>query len=193
MVIKRIGALAGFFFLLASQTVRADFVYTYTGNDFNNVDGSTFSKNDSITGSLTFKTALGANIDTVFLMPIAFSFSDGVATISNDTPGNQLQLIIQTNSSAAISGWNIAVFKDSPDGDFEHEIVTLSTNGVDGVDSGTDFTNNHTGSNFNPGTWSLAQIASPVPEPSTWAMMILGFAGIGVMTYRRRWSAMLDV
>ena len=25
-----------------------------------------------------------------------------------------------------------------------------------------------------------------VPEPSTWAMMILGFAGIGVMTYRRR-------
>jgi hypothetical protein len=25
-----------------------------------------------------------------------------------------------------------------------------------------------------------------VPEPSTWAMMILGFAGVGVMTYRRR-------
>jgi hypothetical protein len=24
------------------------------------------------------------------------------------------------------------------------------------------------------------------PEPSTWAMMILGFAGIGIMTYRRR-------
>ena len=25
-----------------------------------------------------------------------------------------------------------------------------------------------------------------VPEPSTWAMMILGFAGIGAMTFRRR-------
>jgi hypothetical protein len=25
-----------------------------------------------------------------------------------------------------------------------------------------------------------------VPEPSTWAMMILGFAGLGFMTYRRR-------
>jgi hypothetical protein len=25
-----------------------------------------------------------------------------------------------------------------------------------------------------------------VPEPSTWAMMILGFVGIGAMTYRRR-------
>jgi hypothetical protein len=29
-----------------------------------------------------------------------------------------------------------------------------------------------------------------VPEPSTWAMMILGFAGIGAMTYRRHKSAM---
>jgi hypothetical protein len=25
-----------------------------------------------------------------------------------------------------------------------------------------------------------------VPEPSTWAMMILGFAGIGYIAYRRR-------
>ncbi|MDN3275966.1 PEPxxWA-CTERM sorting domain-containing protein [Frankia sp. RB7] len=27
---------------------------------------------------------------------------------------------------------------------------------------------------------------SAVPEPSTWAMMILGFVGVGFMTYRRR-------
>jgi uncharacterized protein (TIGR03118 family) len=32
---------------------------------------------------------------------------------------------------------------------------------------------------------------SAVPEPSTWAMMILGFCGIGAMTYRRRRSAVL--
>ncbi len=29
-------------------------------------------------------------------------------------------------------------------------------------------------------------IASAVPEPSTWAMMILGFFGIGFMAYRRK-------
>ena len=28
-------------------------------------------------------------------------------------------------------------------------------------------------------------ITTPVPEPSTWAMMILGFAGVGFMAYRR--------
>jgi len=30
---------------------------------------------------------------------------------------------------------------------------------------------------------------SAVPEPSTWAMMILGFAGVGFMTYRRKEGA----
>jgi hypothetical protein len=28
-------------------------------------------------------------------------------------------------------------------------------------------------------------VITAVPEPSTWAMMILGFAGIGVLAYRR--------
>lgn len=27
---------------------------------------------------------------------------------------------------------------------------------------------------------------APVPEPSTWAMLILGFAGVALLTYRRR-------
>jgi hypothetical protein len=31
---------------------------------------------------------------------------------------------------------------------------------------------------------------APVPEPSTWAMMILGFAGIGFMAYRRKNSVL---
>jgi hypothetical protein len=33
-------------------------------------------------------------------------------------------------------------------------------------------------------------IPAAVPEPSTWAMMILGFVGIGAMTYRRRNTAL---
>ena len=44
---------------------------------------------------------------------------------------------------------------------------------------------------YNPATTSFAvglygeQVAA-VPEPSTWAMMILGFAGVGFMAYRRK-------
>ena len=35
--------------------------------------------------------------------------------------------------------------------------------------------------------------AGAVPEPSTWAMMILGFAGVGFMAYRRKNKMALDV
>jgi len=35
------------------------------------------------------------------------------------------------------------------------------------------------------GIVDLARI-SAVPEPSTWAMMILGFAAIGFMAYRKK-------
>jgi hypothetical protein len=42
------------------------------------------------------------------------------------------------------------------------------------------------------GTFSASPVnlTAPVPEPSTWAMMILGFLGIGFMTYRRKSGAL---
>jgi hypothetical protein len=36
----------------------------------------------------------------------------------------------------------------------------------------------------------VSTVVTDVPEPSTWAMMILGFAGVGFMAYRRRNSAL---
>jgi hypothetical protein len=36
----------------------------------------------------------------------------------------------------------------------------------------------------------VQQQVSPVPEPSTWAMMLLGFAGIGYGVYRRKKAAL---
>jgi len=32
----------------------------------------------------------------------------------------------------------------------------------------------------------MTPIQAPVPEPSTWAMMIVGFCGVGFMPYRRK-------
>jgi len=43
---------------------------------------------------------------------------------------------------------------------------------------------------FNAGIYlddvSVTPLTAAVPEPSTWAMMLLGFAGIGFMAYRRK-------
>ena len=36
-----------------------------------------------------------------------------------------------------------------------------------------------------PASGTITEVAA-VPEPSTWAMMILGFAGLGFMAYRRK-------
>ena len=41
------------------------------------------------------------------------------------------------------------------------------------------------GKDVDPLTGTITMSAA-VPEPSTWAMMILGFAGLGFMAYRRR-------
>jgi hypothetical protein len=42
---------------------------------------------------------------------------------------------------------------------------------------------------ISPGIGNLG--VSAVPEPSTWALMLFGFAGIGAMTYRRRKPALM--
>jgi PEP-CTERM motif len=39
---------------------------------------------------------------------------------------------------------------------------------------------------FSPSTVSLSFAESAVPEPSTWAMLLLGFVGLGFMAYRRK-------
>jgi hypothetical protein len=36
---------------------------------------------------------------------------------------------------------------------------------------------------------SMVETVAAVPEPSTWAMMILGFFGVGFLAYRRRGPA----
>ncbi|MEH2608626.1 hypothetical protein V1293_000915 [Bradyrhizobium sp. AZCC 1693] len=41
-------------------------------------------------------------------------------------------------------------------------------------------------SNFGDNTQFVTAQISAVPEPSTWAMMILGFVGVGFLAYRRR-------
>ena len=35
-------------------------------------------------------------------------------------------------------------------------------------------------------SFEYVPVAGAVPEPSTWAMLIIGFAGIGFMAYRRK-------
>jgi CHRD domain-containing protein/PEP-CTERM motif-containing protein len=61
--------------------------------------------------------------------------------------------------------------------------ATAFTALLTGLDAGEAYLNIHT-TNFPSG--EIRGFLHAVPEPSTWAMLILGFAGIGLMAYRRK-------
>jgi hypothetical protein len=77
---------------------------------------------------------------------------------------------------------------NSPTENFSFTGITYTIN-VIGV---TDNSNNPIAASFNFGRIDInassvqINLASAVPEPSTWAMLILGFAGVGFMAYRKR-------
>jgi hypothetical protein len=70
----------------------------------------------------------------------------------------------------------------------QSQSFTLSASGISYIQ----FNNNTGGTDswlFDIG--SLHATVSAVPEPSTWAMMLLGFCGLGFLAYRRRNCRML--
>jgi hypothetical protein len=60
------------------------------------------------------------------------------------------------------------------------DVDIFSFYGLGSVPSGNAY-GEETSIGFGVGTFAL----TPVPEPSTWAMMTLGFAGLGLLAYRR--------
>jgi hypothetical protein len=78
------------------------------------------------------------------------------------------------------SGYSNYAFTEV-DYDLPSGTYTLSTDSGAGGNCGT----------FSGPTCSVSSVeylanVTPVPEPSTWAMMLLGFAGLGFMAYRRK-------
>jgi hypothetical protein len=111
-----------------------------------------------IGGNAVTLLAPGTGGSDDLLFPIGTSFTGGVSVVDLDTNGISV--------STALGDYHI--FGDgSP-----FSIGTVSGNDI--FETGP--------SGFGVGTLAV----SAVPEPSTWAMMILGFAGIGFMAYRRK-------
>jgi hypothetical protein len=85
----------------------------------------------------------------------------------------------------------------TPDGVHDHDITVLGSVGAPEYGGVQLFTGSTSNPTILTGTYSIYDVFNPqdpvtlvittaaVPEPSTWAMMILGFAGLGFMAYRR--------
>jgi hypothetical protein len=94
------------------------------------------------------------------------------ASLSSPDVRVQVNGFNRDSTGAAYETWAQFV---AADGSADVAFVSLD------VDGGFSGTQQAVISNFD-----VTTMASAVPEPSTWAMMILGFCGLGFMTYRRK-------
>jgi PEP-CTERM motif len=171
-------------FALSVDSARADVVtYTYVGADFTNAHAP-FTMAENLPGTISFSAPLAANLTvnpgtTVSnVTPAAFSFTAGPETLTSAafTP-SFTSFQFSTDAAGNITGWDIVI---GLSGGGQININNFSGNVRDQVtDSGSDFANVVN----KPGQFTLT---AAVPEPSTWAMMILGFVGLGFMAVRRK-------
>jgi hypothetical protein len=169
---------------LGSATSNAATVtYNYTGGDF--LSGSSpYNTADKVTATVTFASALPTSqpfIDETGNITL-FSFNvDPVQTLSNLNADVTI-FTIATDATGAIISWHFYVqapvigTDDVIQSIFGGgDMATMNPSpGVFGVGEGPN------------GSWAIASIASPVPETSTWVMLILGFACMGFMAYGRK-------
>jgi PEP-CTERM motif len=163
---------------------------TLTITDITGTNIST-NKDDYVIGKITWVNLATYNTDQNFNVNYTFSLH---FTSPGDSLDSQLfNLNIQQTTNP------------SPDNVFSIKQTTLDNlgpftlNGVTVSDIhfvlyGSGTYDGSTWTNPENGTSTLKIVADfkdviaapPIPEPSTWAMMILGFAGVGFMAYRRK-------
>jgi hypothetical protein len=137
----------------------------------------------AFTGALSLSDAAAANFSG-FVYPYYLP-PPGVYTTVRTLTGS-LTLLDGVITSWDLVGWQRQVNCGGGPGCAAGSIFAESTSNGDtyGVFNNIPWAD-YTVSNNTVGTW--VEVLTPaVPEPSTWAMMLLGFAGIGFMAYRRK-------
>jgi len=98
----------------------------------------------------------------------------------------------QTRTASTFNGPEFTVLSGNPFGAIDSVVISGGQT-VDASIVGGVLEVNWQGQIFAANDTVVINFASPVPEPSTWAMMILGFAGVGFMAYRRKSKPALAV
>ena len=196
MKIRTLATLTGLAALLAVGTSSSAFATIYDFS-YTFVDSGLYAKSgqslpvDTITGSFTGTGALDdITVSSVVSMslgstPLAgpFTFSHFVASPGGNTSGT-----FASGATVSDTGANNFLFVNSATGGYFYVIQpwynpgqTIATQYSNGAGQYIDVYNGqYVAANFS---------VSAVPEASTWAMMLLGFAGIGFAGFRQHRSA----
>jgi len=155
------------------------------------------------TGSILLDTVTSVNIptsgaagdNTVYvLINSAFGVAGtdiGGLTLNGSAGSITYEFIEGTNVRDHFQGFFVnsapgnAATQTYGDGSVRLDMDKIVFSGIGDLQS-IDFFGNGQGVGGEPFVTGITTGISAVPEPSTWAMMILGFAGIGFMAYRRK-------
>lgn len=175
----------------------------FSGNGFN--QGDTFSGNFVFDNSLVPAAGSGlvnvsfSSFPDIGIIPsttaLSFNFDGVVFNLSNNIDA-LLPAGIQYSNGAFHGLEFISDFAfQGSEYQFRIDGTVITVKLLDGIPNSFDPNGFPTGSSLINArlTTSLTNLApfdptvtSAVPEPSTWAMMLLGFAGVGFMAYRRK-------
>jgi PEP-CTERM motif len=133
---------------------------TFNAQAFNSVPGGTVDLGTiTLNNGTNTYTGNSFTLDIIFTVPTSGSNTDS-ATITGSVQGGTITspsfVFDFNNAPINFNGFTLTV----------NDLTMPSAGGTTEEITGT--------------------ITAAVPEPTTWAMMILGFAGIGFMAYRRR-------
>jgi hypothetical protein len=139
-------------------------------------DGANFIELDT-TGNSSASQNIGTALGTVYNLTFAYSPRTGVASTSNgiEVFWDGVSQGTFTGFTDANSAWTL-------------ESLNVTGTGLDSLEFRAVGTSDSYG-----GSLDAVSLTAAIPEPATWAMLIMGFSGIGLMAYRRRNnSAMLQ-
>jgi hypothetical protein len=144
------------------------------------------NRNDYTIGEIVWTNNASRNTDQNFNVTYTFALNFTSPSNSGDLQTFSLTITQPTNPPGDnvfnISNATLALL-----GPFTLAGVTVSDikfhEEGDGSYNGTNWSNPEGGISH---LYITADFTAAVPEPSTWAMMILGFTGVGFMAYRRR-------
>jgi hypothetical protein len=188
--------LAGLLIPAVSQSSAATITYTLTNDVLDNAGWGSGALTGTITTDGTIGTLSSNNIIN-WAINIAYGSYSNTITPASSAVGVYLPTIGLSATATDLlfqfspQGYNDFAFSRVPEnyslyGDYVDWNGYSYGNGQFASDLFASADGVSYGQTDGPqGLQTIAEVAA-VPEPSTWAMMILGFAGVGFMAYRRK-------
>ena len=182
------GSLAFFSAIAPCSASAASIIYSFSGDYSGSANGDPFSGSATLTGIGDTSTEFNPTDDVTAVGLSSLTFT--VNNVSKAISGNNVFFV---NRFAGTGGFSLLT-----GGDFRTLLLSSSFLTYDGVSSIAAVTGSavalpyNFSSNTDQFTVTSASnlkfsATAAVPEPATWAMMILGFGAIGaILRYRRR-------